>query len=70
MRTNIKYYKGLAASTNTRLFYATQLDNEQHQASSQADAWSRLLSFAVLQNKQGALEKYCGYDGVGVADHR
>jgi hypothetical protein len=65
MRANIKYYKGLATSTDTRPFFVTNCDHEQRMALFQSGAQTRLLSFAELQNKrEGALQKYCGGTSV------
>jgi hypothetical protein len=59
MRVCIKYFAGLAACSNTRLFYVTNLDNEQREVLSQGGAATRLLSFAELQNKRAtALQDY------------
>jgi hypothetical protein len=59
MRVCIKYFEGLGATTNTRVFYVTNLDGKQREVLSQCGARTRLLSFAELRGKRAtALQDY------------
>jgi hypothetical protein len=51
IRVCLKYFQGLAKATDTTIYFVTNIDREQREVLTQAQAMTRLLSFAELQHK-------------------